>query len=309
MSYDDGLKLPITEYFDSKTIANIKRSVFLAKLAYRVRFLVKFLDHVGNRLKSPQRMVDNHILNAKYRPLANLIPNKPEDTGYTGDTEITGIFSYRSQLSDEQRLSTSESRVLYQTLIDILSGIFESQTDIKTVVNFGVGYAYVDSVLARRFPKVHFVGIYRSPFTKACNEVEFSDIPNLHFFADDIINHLSHNSYRDSLFFHSRTAVLLNKPILENIYRAAFAAGFELIAGCEQFGLSRETFSPFGFSLEDADSVHFRSIMFIHNYPALLLKAGFRTEKFEVFKTEHPHPDFRVAAFVARRVPGARPGT
>lgn len=307
MHNDEGPIFPITESFDSRTIANIKRSVFLAKLAYRLRFLVTFLDHVGNRLKSPQMMANSHILNAKYMRLANLIPESPEDTGYTGNTETMALLSYRSQLTDEQRLSKSESGAIYQKQIDTLSEIFEASTDVKTAVNFGVGYAYVDSVLARRLPKIDFVGIDRSPFTKAFNEVEFSMIPNLHFFADDIIRHLSRNSYRNGLFFHTRTAVLLNKPILEDIYRAAFDAGFELIVGFEQFGLSRETFSPFGFSLEDANSVHFRSIMFIHNYPALLLKAGFRTEKFEIFKTGHPHPDFRVAAFVARRDPGLRP--
>jgi hypothetical protein len=301
---EENSMFPVTEPFDRKTVKSIKRAVFHAKLAYRNKFLVTILDKLGNRLKVPKTIADLQVSDLKYAPLANLIPENPADTGYTGDHEIMTFLQYRSQLRDERSLNLSESRVLYEKIIDTVSDVLESSIDIKTMVNFGVSYAYIDSVLARRFPQVQFVGVDRSPFTKALNEVEFSEVPNMHFFADDIFRHLKHNSYSDGLFFHSRIGLLLNRPTVENIYRTAFNAGFKLIIGFEQFGLSRETVMPFTFSLRDTGSVHFRGNMFIHNYPSLLLKAGYRLEMFEIFKTGHPAPDFRIAAFVARKDPG-----
>jgi len=69
---------------------------------------------------------------------------------------------------------------------------------------------------------------------------------------------------------------------------------------CESSGLSRETLEPFDFSYEKRDSVWFRSMMFIHNYPELLRNAGYELIHWECLKTAHPHPDLRVLAFIAK---------
>ena len=73
-------------------------------------------------------------------------------------------------------------------------------------------------------------------------------------------------------------------------------------AGFEQIGLSRQTFSPYEFTLQYRDSVHYRGRMNIHNYPNLLLTAGYKVERFEIFDTGHmKRRDFKMVAFVARR--------
>lgn len=302
------LQFPIIERFDDKTLSNIKRSAFLEKLSYRGQAITRLLDRLGNRLKVPQQLADNYKRGEVYLPKANQMPADLNTVGYVGDMEITAFLNYRNQLKekDEVRLTNSESQTLYENQVNILSETFKSYPSINTLINFGVCYAHVDSILARRFPEIQFHGVDRSPSTRALNEAEFRDLPNMHYFTEDICDHLAKHDYANGLFFHSRIAVLLNKPILENIYNAAFDSGCELIVGFEQFGVCRQTFSPIEFNLEDRDSTHYRGFMFIHNYPGMLLKAGYRTERFMIFKTGHPHPDFRVAAFVARRSPSLR---
>ena len=306
MDEHQELQFPIVERFDNKTNTNIKRSAFLEKLAYRGGAITRLLDNLGNRLKVPQQLANNYKRGEFYLPQANQMPDDLNTVGYVGDMEITAFLNYRNQLKDEARLSNSESRTLYEKQIDILSETFNSNPSINTLINFGVCYAYIDSILARRFPEIQFQGVDRSPCTKALNEAEFHDLANMHYFTEDIYDHLANHDYTNGLFFHSRTAVILNKPILENIYNAAFNSGCELIVGFEQFGVCRQTYSPIEFTLEDKDSTHFRGFMFMHNYPGILLKAGYRTERFMIFKTGHPFPDFRMAAFVARRSPSLR---
>ena len=303
------VKFPIAVPVPGRMVARLRFSSFMARLAFRFWFVARILHAVGNRLRIPRLMAEIHIQQTKYRPLANVIPDTAEETGYTGDTEIRTFFNYRNQLIEKIRLRQGESGALYEKQIEVLSQLLESRPEIKSFFNFGVGYAYLESVLAPRFKEVRFVGIDRSPFTKALNEVEFPGIPNLQFESEDVFGHLDNHRYESGIFHHSRTGVLLNRPILENIYDKAYDAGFEYIAGFEQFGLSRQTLTPFEFTLDAKESVLFRQFMFIHNYPGLLQKAGFRVERFDIYKTDHPNPDFRMAAFVDRRDPNLRGGS
>ena len=204
------LQFPIIERFDNKTNANIKRSAFLEKLAYQGGAITRLLDHLGNRLKVPQQLANNYKRGEFYLPQANQMPDDLNTVGYVGDMEITAFLNYRNQLKDEARLTNSESRTLYEKQIDILSETFNLYPSIDTLINFGVCYAYLDSILARRFPEIQFQGVDRSPWTKALNEAEFHDLPNMHFFTKNIYDHLANHDYANGLFFHSRIGGILN---------------------------------------------------------------------------------------------------
>lgn len=165
--------------------------------------------------------------------------------------------------------------------------------------NFGICYAYVDSVLARENPSAAFTGIDLSEKVKAFNESAFPDIPNLTFHAGDVFTHLEANRYPGAIFFHSRTLVLLPKAFIEKLYAAVAKAGFKCIVGFEQNGLSEETGEPFSFDVTDRPSVYWRDRMYLHNYPALAEKAGFHVKSMDLFETGHTSPDFRVLRFIA----------
>ena len=130
---------------------------------------------------------------------------------------------------------------------------------------------------------------------------EFSRIRNMQFIADDVFQSLKKNKFDDGLFFHVRTLVLLPKVFIERLYEAVAQAKFQYIVCVEQIGISRQTLQAYQFSEEDQPSVAYRDMMYIHNYPALLKRAGFSVVRSEIVKTDHPHEDFHLLSITAKR--------
>ncbi|GEM_PF-3039069 len=229
--------------------------------------------------------------------------NFGSEYGYDDDLhELKVAIEYQQQLKHPDfELQPSESAVLYRGIIEHLGALLRQDRDIRAVVNFGAGYAYVDSELARANPAVTFIGIDRSKFTKLLNDETFSGLKNAEFVAGDIFSLLNSRRFDGGVFFHTRTMLMLPPSFVAALYRAAAAAGFRYIVGFEQFGISRETFQPYQFSDNPQPSVQYRHYMYTHNYPAILRATGFTPTSTELLKTRHPHPDYRVLRFVAKR--------
>ena len=213
--------------------------------------------------------------------------------------EITTVFQYFNEIQAGFPNPT-ESKLLYQHIDNRLTDLF-STANTKTLVNFGVCYAHIDSVLASKFPEINFIGIDRSILTKAFNESKFDRLSNLQFINDDIIHFLDNNKFEGGVFSHTRTLCLLPKVFINSLYEAIANARFRYIVCVEQFGISRQTFEPYRFSEEDQESVAYRDGMYIHNNPALLKNAGFSIERSELVKTDHPHEDFHFVSITAKR--------
>lgn len=224
--------------------------------------------------------------------------------GYEDDLhELQVAMQYARQIKEGFE-GPSESEKLYAHLDSILTNLL-SKLNIPTCLNFGVGYAYIDSLLAAKFPKTQFIGIDRSRLTKAYNEMHFSHLKNLHHVAGDIFQFLDENKnmFDGGVFFHARTILLLPKSFIEKLYEAVAKAKFQYIVSVEQIGISRQTLQSYRFSEEDQPSVVYRETMFIHNYPALLKNAGFSISRAELVKTDHPHEDYRFFSITAKRNP------
>jgi hypothetical protein len=216
--------------------------------------------------------------------------------GYTGDTftrELDFIHKYALQTRNFHLLENlSESKALYERVIADISSILE-QGKIKNVFNFGIGFAFVDNQLALKFPNINFFGIERTLAAKFYNEA--TGIPsNCKIYAGDVISHLENKSYENGLFIHIRTAVLLPKYFIEDLYSRLEQAGFVELYAVEPLGLSRNTGTSFNFSLQEKKSELYRRHMFIHNYPGILKKHNFHINSFDLFYTYHPHFDYRM---------------
>jgi hypothetical protein len=291
------MRFPIEYDFDDIPLAQIKREAWLGKFLNRHPRLLRLLSRPANW----RNLAATYAVNARYRTLANVVPQREEDLGYTGDQEIQAFLLYRRELKEGRTRQATESGALYDKQLEVIPPLLKSDPEIKKFLDFGVCYAHIDMELAKRFPAVEFHGIDRSPLTKILNEFEFGQRPNLKFIVGDVMPHLEHMDYDASVFFHSRTALVLSRPVLEELYRRVFKAGFRYIVGFEQFGLSRETLKPFVFDLDVRDSVPFRAFMFIHNYPAILRDAGYTMVRAEVFKTDHGDKDYRFLYFLGKR--------
>ena len=216
--------------------------------------------------------------------------------------EIIVAGDYRQQILNPNFISScSESAILYDHIVTTLLELFRKDTSITELLNFGVSYAHVDSILAKLNPRIHFTGIDRSIFTKLYNEEYFSHINNLKFITGDIFETLEKRKFSNAVLFHTRTLCLLPPSFILHLYKKAAAAGFQYIVGMEQMGISRSTYKEFNFSYEPSPSVIFRNGMFIHNYPGILKESGFRVVDIELIETRHLHRDYRVLSFIAKR--------
>ena len=278
------------------------------KLESKWRWLEKLL--FGNRLaKGLAKKIEKHQKNQvkNQRTLISIarLHNSAEDSGANAEEygyvdaldEIKTALLYKYEIADGFPKS-SESKKLYDCAEDLLTRYMDSTS---TVVNFGVCYAHIDQLLARKFPSTMFYGVDRSRITKALNEVEFGGIPNLLFVASDIFEFLESAKLSNWMLFHTRTCCLLPKDFVVRLYNAAYKLGCSTIVCLEQSGISRQTGCAYQYSDNDQASVAYRQGMLIHNYPGILRAAGFEVVESTLIKTAHNHEDYRIVEFVANR--------
>lgn len=268
----------------------------IAKILLRIGYELTFLGNLGKE----------HDANLVHRNILRGDDDHAQSTqfgsqfGYEDElNELAVAVKYHAQLKKPNfKNDISESAAVYEHAIRKLSSILD-KGKVRGVVNFGVSYGYVDSILAKKYPHIEFIGIDRSKFTKQYNENHFAEIENLKFIAGDIFELLRSRKFDNCIFFHTRTCLLLPTNFISEVYNAAFSAGFSHVVGLEQIGISRETAKMFTFSEQKTQSVLFRGFMFIHNYPGILMESGYKLEEIELIKTNHPHEDLRILSFIA----------
>lgn len=281
----------------------------LGKVFYRTPALAYLLKGVGNRLVFLGKHLPAEEKNRLY--YLALLKQDGADAhkfdspyGYNDDLhELAVAIQYHDQLKrNDFETMPSESADLYKYVIAKLTELFQSDKNITSFLDFGVSYAYMESVLAKKYPHIQFIGIDRSKFTKFFNDEQFSHLKNLESVAGDIFEFLRSRRFDGGIFFHARTMLILPPSFIKKLYQAVREAGFRYIVGMEQSGISRDTWKPYKLSEKEQSSQLYRHFMYIHNYPWFLKNAGFTPIKAEFFKTHHPHPDYRILSFVSKRV-------
>ncbi len=296
------LRIPVSLWF---RIRFASRMAF-QKLVYRLPFLSKMLRFIGYRFIFLGNL--RHEEKSRLDSIALLHGNIKDAQkfgsayGYADEVrELMVTYKYYDQLKlKDFTQSVSESSVLYEQAISQVAALLKSDKSIKIFFNFGVCYAYVDSVLAKQFPDVKFIGIDRSKYTQMFNEDSFSDVKNMEFITGDIFEYLQGKNFSNAVFFHARTLVYLPRSFIQRLYQVVKDVEFKYIVGFEQFGVSHETFDTYEFSQELKQSVLFRNNFFMHHYPALLKSAGYDLQAAQLIKTNHPHEDYRMMSFIAQ---------
>ena len=220
--------------------------------------------------------------------------------GYEDDLhEVSVAINYKKEI-DAGYPGPSDSRNLYKNAEQTIASLIDqSRSPIDACIDFGVSYAYTDSLLAARFPTTRFIGLDRSVLTKALNQRYFGHQNNLDILATDIFDYLDKVTHECAILWTMRTAAVLPKPFLERLYQAARGAGVKHICLFEPIGLSRETLQPYVFSDRDQPSVAYRHGMFIHNYPGILKSAGYTVNSATAVAMGHPHPDVKIISIIA----------
>jgi hypothetical protein len=220
--------------------------------------------------------------------------------GYPDPEEDRRIALFYKREAESGQYSARETPILNAHVVDTISAVL-AQGRTRRVVNFGVCYAEVDAALAARFPAVSFIGIDRSPAIKEINEQSFH-LSNLTFVAGDVLAWIDQQSdLSDTLLFHMRTATLLPKPFVVELYRLAADRKLAAICGFETYGFSRELDSWYEQDTADKPSVLYRDDMYLHNYVGILVALGYRVDRLNYIKTPHVDADYRIQSFTGLR--------
>jgi hypothetical protein len=216
------------------------------------------------------------------------------------EEDFADVLKYAREIRAGKELVASESGALYAHLADVVGRELAGGT-LRRVLNVGVGFAHIDSILAARHPDVRFVGIDRSMLTQVYNTAHFGDRPNMMFCTGSAPELLADGSWENAVLLTSRTLTKAPPSYVRSLYAAAAHAGVATIITVEPVGVSRQTGTWYRFSDDDQPGVVYRKGMYIHNYPGLLRLAGFRVVRSELIATNHPHADFRLVSLTACR--------
>jgi tetratricopeptide (TPR) repeat protein len=207
----------------------------------------------------------------------NLLERPPEIDIYTDDfVADTWWFYYRSYTTGHEyrdgnvELDTGITRETARLLSSSLE-------DVTTFVDFGAFCGFTIANLAKRFPKVKFIGVDRPLYAKKLNDAAFQ-APNLEFVAGDILDVLRGRSDFGSrpVLFHSRTAVFCYPAFLALLYETARDKGFRDVVFQEgSTFFSRWHLKFFELGKYPAVSMAGRGSTLLHDYKALLERSGY----------------------------------
>lgn len=221
--------------------------------------------------------------------------------GYSEFDEIGSVLQYIKETRDLEACKHLPSYHFSKLTLENISEILDRDDQAKGSFDFGISYAYNASLLAKKYPQKTFSGIDRSHYTKAINEADFGDIPNLSFQCGDVLKHLAETKYDDNIFFHARTLCSLSKSFISDLFSHVKQANFKYIVGLEVVGVSIFTGESYPYSYEEQKSSVYRDELYLHNYPELLKKAGYELTKFEHYQIPGFRKDYRILVYQAER--------
>jgi len=267
-----------------------KSALWISLLRYRVREAIQKVAFYLHLLAMERTDVNSAVKNLRN----DLEQGRAVRTGYVDhyseETEVGVRERYKAQFDGGQ-----DTEVTFRARY-VRDRIREFIPPNAVLLNFGCSYGWLESQIPG------MTGIDRSEASMARNRLEF---PQSTFVAGDVFEYL--RDHRIDGLVHISIGVYFLPAFMSRLYAAARAAGARYLLGFEPSGISRETGGYFDYDLAARRSVVFRGPMLLHNYPNLMLEAGFEVLHAEILRPPHPNDDFRSAFFLGRRTP--EPGT
>lgn len=296
---------PLKHEIDARFRKRYDRHIRIGKLLFKNPFLYRIVAWLHRVLTTMVTDNFNYKQDIDFKVRGMTAQDVPKNAVADPFIDVLTAIDYATQVYHPDFATERhrrESYALYAEQERRLDRLLSSDPSIKGFLNFGVSYGYIDSILAKAFPNLRFVGIDISKHNKAFNEAEFSEIKNLQFVAGDIFDFMEGMDCRGWVLFHSRILCQFPRDFLVKLYNCAYEKGFKYVAGFEQFGYSRQTRAAVvEFSDAFTESVHWRNDMLIHNYPGVIKESGFSVKNANIIKTGHGSPDFRIFCFIAKR--------
>ena len=191
--------------------------------------------------------------------------------------------------------------------VPLVAAILHRDRAIRSVMDIGVRYAYVDALLAGKFPDVEFIGVDFMPNLRELN-ADFPQ-PNLRFVTGYALELLEQDRLRADVTVMIDTALTINNRELRRYFRLlAERTRYVVIDDPLHRSPGGGVEDPLGLPLERSLPVYTPPVKvttlpgplcYRHNYKAMLEEAGFEVVHYRVFPLGHY--ELNLVTVVARR--------
>jgi hypothetical protein len=193
-------------------------------------------------------------------------------------------------------------------VVPLVERIVREDPGVRSVMNIGARYAYVDAHLARRFPKVEFTGVDFMPNLRELN-ADFKE-PNLRFQTGYALELLEQDRLKADVAVLVDTALTINNLELRRYFRLFAEKGTRWVVIDDPLHRSPNggVEDPLSLPVDRSLPVYTPPVRitplpgplcYRHNYNAMLEEAGFEVVHYRVFRLGHY--DLNLLAIVARR--------
>jgi hypothetical protein len=235
------------------------------------------------------------------------------------DDEVREYSAYMLDVQDrELRLAYFKnvdlSRTFQGLLVRLVDHVLALDLDCRSVVNVGVNFAFIDHVLANKYPNTSFTAV-----DFAANVAEFNEnfqARNLKFISGYALDLLEAGKIDADVFIMSSVAYEIKSAELQNYFNLFARHGRYVVLNEPIYALPGGAIvDPASVSPDEARPVYsYRGrkrrkhgpLATAHNYKAMLERAGFEIVHYSVFKPEFT--DVRMVNVVARSRQRGAPG-
>jgi hypothetical protein len=234
------------------------------------------------------------------------------------ESEISALKTWMLNVQDRELRrtyfhTTNIENTFQGLLIPLIDGILERDETVKKVVNVGSNYAYVDGLLARKYPDVRFVGV-----DFAANLVEYNQefaAQNLEFRSGYALDFLeSGHLAPDVLMFSSCAYEIKNAEIRR--YCAAIPIGAYVVFNEPLYNLpGGGIVDPLDVSPAESIAVYshvgaspgeYGPLGITHNYKKIIEEENFEVLHYRAFRPSFT--DLRMVNVIGRKIKADSPG-
>ena len=195
--------------------------------------------------------------------------------------------------------NSNHTRTLHGIAPPYVEAILKKDSTVRSVLDIGCNYAYMDWLMAQRFPHVQFHGVDAPRNLEEVNADLLATVSNLKIHSGYALDCLEKGSVKADLVYFSSTAATIRNAELKAYFR-------QLALTSKWLVLSEPIYPSPGMVGEeghyenpdeiDADSsrptylqVHFASnkrgyVCYLHNYRAIAEACGFEVEHYRIFR-------------------------
>ncbi|CUW38011.1 protein of unknown function (S-adenosyl-L-methionine-dependent methyltransferases 82-264) [Magnetospirillum sp. XM-1] len=189
------------------------------------------------------------------------------------------------EFSPEQHETTFRAHFMRNELITLIA----EDPSIKTVINVGSGYGWLESEVAAACPAVNVVGLDRRQSESNAKEFNSSERSNLSYVdVDDIFKNIEENPdlYNGAVIVFVNVLHIFLPMFMDKLFKALGDAKIGYVALWEPCGFSRRTGKFYEFTDEEKPATYYygsdNDYVLIHNYPNILRRGGLKVIKSRV---------------------------